>query len=128
MSRIASLEVDQRGSVAVVHLTGEVDISNSRELSAVLANSVVNEAAGLVLDVSETALLDSSAIHALFDISRRLDRRRQRFAIAAPEGCVIRRLLVLVGLPAVAPLHESVDAAVEFIESNTPPVQDAPRN
>ena len=45
-----------------------------------------NEALALVLDIDGYRYLDSAAIEVLFDVSRRLGRRRQELRLVVPES------------------------------------------
>jgi anti-anti-sigma factor len=72
---------------------------------------VPNDAAGVVLDLSDTTYLDSSGVHLVFDLAERLSSRQQRLVLTLPEGSRIRRVLDLVNVQAALPIELTVDAA-----------------
>ena len=87
-------------------------MSNSLYIGEELRNSVPNDAHGMVVDLSETRYLDSAAIELLFDLSRRLARRRQKLRLVLPESSPLRRVLALTEIETAAPLHHSLDSAL----------------
>lgn len=114
MRSLATLAVDARESgVVVATLTGEVDLSNAASIGRELAGEVPNSAQAVVLDVSGLEHLDSAGVRMVFELARRLSARGQSLRVAMPEGTLVRRVLELTRLDAVAPLDPSVEAAVE---------------
>jgi anti-sigma B factor antagonist len=112
LSTSADLDFDRKGQAVVAHLSGEVDMTNSGYVGQELTESVPNDAEALVVDLSDTRYLDSAAIELLFDLSRRLGRRRQRLSLVLPGDSPLRRVLTLTGIETAAPVHESVEAAL----------------
>jgi anti-anti-sigma regulatory factor len=53
-------------------------LSNAEGLRREIAEAVPSDSAGLVVDLTEVADLDSSRLRLLFDMVRRVERRRQR--------------------------------------------------
>jgi len=112
VSTHADIAIEQRGDWIVARLLGEVDMTNAPFVRDELTGAVPNDVAGLVLDLAGTGYLDSAAIELLFELSSRLSRRRQRLQLALPSASPLQRLLEVTGVPSVAPVHESVAAAV----------------
>ena len=77
-----------------------------------LLRSVPNNAIALVIDLGEARYLDSAAIALLFDIARRLRRRRQALRLVLPPGSPLERVLTLTEMGSVAPIHESLASAL----------------
>ncbi len=48
----------------------------------------------------------------LFDLSRRLGRRRQQLRLVAPPGSPLLRVLELTEVGSAAPIHEGLDSAL----------------
>lgn len=117
MSRPAELELRDRDDVPVAALDGEVDMGNARDLRDLLLERVPNHAPGLVLDLARTTYLDSAGVHVVFELARRLQARQQQLRVVVPMHAPIRRVLVLTNVSAVAPMHESVEEAVEPMTS-----------
>ncbi|HEX6476278.1 MAG TPA: anti-sigma factor antagonist [Acidimicrobiales bacterium] len=97
--------------VVVVRLEEEVDLSNAERLGAQVAKAVPNSAAGLVVDLSGVAYIDSAGISLLFKLSERLQRRRQHLAVVVPEDSPVRRVLVVSAFDRVVDLAASVEDA-----------------
>jgi anti-sigma B factor antagonist len=112
VSAAAEIAVQRRGGAVVAHLAGEVDMSNAGYVRDELLGSMPNDALALVLELGACRYLDSAAIEVLFDIVRRLSRRRQELRLVVPAGSPLMRLLELTDLASVAPVHETEQAAL----------------
>jgi anti-anti-sigma factor len=108
----AEIILERRDGCVVARLTGEVDMSNASYVRDQLLDSMPNEAMVLVLDISGTRYLDSAAIGVLFDVSRRLARRRQELRLVMPPDSPLRRVIQLTEVHTAAPVFESLDEAV----------------
>ena len=112
MTTSAEIAVERRGELVVAHLSGEVDMTNASYVAEELAASVDNAPRGLVIDLAGTRYLDSAAIELLFDLSRRLRRRRQELRITLPSDSPLVRVLELTDVRSVAPIFDSLEAAL----------------
>ena len=65
-----------------------------------------------MIDLNECRYLDSAGIEVIFDLARRLRRRRQGLRIVVPAGSPLTRVLELTEVGTAAPIHETVDSAV----------------
>ena len=74
---------------------------------------LTNEAAGLVIDLSQVTYLDSVGIELLFDLARRLRTHRQRLRLVVPVDAPMRRVLELCDIDRAAPIDATVEAALE---------------
>lgn len=111
MSTSAEIAFERSEHAVVARLVGEVDMSNADYVRDEITAAVPNDAHALVIDLSATSYLDSAAIELLFELSRRLGRRRQQLRLVVPEGSPLTRLLSLTDVGSVAPLHaELADA------------------
>lgn len=114
MSGLAAVEVERHGRRVVARLRGEVDVTNVHEVGDELIGAVPNDAHGLVVDLSDTTYLDSAAVELLFDLSRRLRRRRQDLRLLVPAGSPLTRVLELTEVGTAAPLYGTLaDALAE---------------
>jgi anti-anti-sigma factor len=95
----------------VAHLGGEIDMTNAGHVRDQLLDSVPNEALALVIDLHECRYLDSAAIEILFDLARRLGRRRQQLRLVVPPNSPLVRVLELTEVGTAAPIHETLDSA-----------------
>jgi anti-sigma B factor antagonist len=108
----AEIVLDRRDGYVVGRLSGEVDMSNAAYVREQLLASMPNDALALVLDLSACRYLDSAAIEVLFDLSRRLRRRRQELRIVLPPESPLKRVIELTEVHTAAPVHESLDSAI----------------
>lgn len=112
MSASADIAVERHGAAVVARLSGEVDMTNANFVRDGLLRAVPNEALLLVVDLAETRYLDSAAIELLFDLARRLGRRRQGLRLVLPAGSPLERVLALTEVDSVAPIHSTLDSAL----------------
>jgi anti-anti-sigma factor len=112
MSTTADIAIERQGDWTVARVGGELDMTNCSYVRDQLVRSIPGDADGLVVDLSETAYLDSAAIELLFELARRLGRHRQDLRIAMPDDSPLRRVLELTDVRAVAPIHPTVELAV----------------
>ncbi len=112
MTTSAEVAVERRGAVILGRLSGEVDMTNATYVGEELGVSVPNDATALVVDLSKTSYLDSAAIELIFDLARRLRRRRQQLHLVVPPSSPLKRVLQLTEVAAVAPLHQTIDDAL----------------
>ena len=87
-------------------------MSNAPYVREQLVESMPNEALALVLELSGCRYLDSAAIEVLFELSRRLGRRRQELRLVVPPDSPLRRVLELTEVHTAAPVHETLDSAL----------------
>ena len=113
MSSPCEIAVERRGASVVAHLSGEVDMSNATYVREQLLASMPNDALALVLDISGCRYLDSAAIEVLFDVSRRLGRRRQELRLVMPPESPLRRVIELTEVHTAAPIYGSLDGALQ---------------
>jgi anti-anti-sigma factor len=108
----ADVTVELRGASVVARLSGEVDMTNAPYVHDELLRSVPNGAIRLVIDLTDTRYLDSAAIALLFDVAKRLGRRRQALRLVLPQGSPLERVLTLTEVNSVAPIHGSLESAL----------------
>lgn len=113
MSTPTEIAVERRGGAIVAHLGGEVDMTNADQVRDELLTSVPNDALALVIELSDCRYLDSAGIEVVFDMARRLRRRRQELRLALPASSPLMRLLDLTEVGSAAPIYETLDAALD---------------
>jgi anti-anti-sigma factor len=109
--------VERLDGLPVARMRGEVDALLAGEARARVEATLENADLGLVVDLSEATYLDSAGINLVFELANRLRERQQRLAVVVPDRVVIRRALELVYVDSVAPVHESVAAAAEYVRA-----------
>jgi anti-anti-sigma factor len=109
---LADVSVTEYAGVPVVHLDGEVDLSNIDEVRrAVFAPAEAGHGC-LVVDLTGTTYLDSTAVRLLFDLAVRLQARRRRLRLVVSDATIVRRVLVLTKLDESVPFDATVEDAV----------------
>ena len=88
---LLSLRVAVSGSVAVVELAGECDMSEAQQLAATLRDAG-ERASEVQVDLSRLEFLDSSALQVLHRVSAELAARRSRLVLVAPTPAIARVL------------------------------------
>ena len=116
MRKLAEFTFEERGSVLIASVNGEIDGSNAGDLRLALADRLPSSASALVLDLSETNYLDSAGIHSLFELGRRLAARRQSLRLVVPTDAPMRRVLELCAVDAVAPMDSTLDASLRALD------------
>ena len=115
MNNQAQSDVSYRDSVGVVALSGEVEIVQANSLRERLLGAVRNEDLGLVVDLSDTTYIDSVGVSLLFELAERLAERQLRLAVVLPQAGLVERVLTIVNLRSVAPIHPTLDEALSAI-------------
>jgi anti-sigma B factor antagonist len=77
--------------------SGEIDLSATPRLSTVLAIAQASPGGRLVLDLSEVAFIDSTALGTILKAAAQLDESGTNLAVVVPKGPV-RRLLEVTNL------------------------------
>jgi anti-anti-sigma factor len=108
----ADIAVERRGGTVVALLSGEVDMTNAPQVREQLLDAVPNDALVLVVDLEGCRYLDSAAIEVVFELSRRLQRRRQELRLVVPNGSPLGRVLHLTDVNSVAPIHARLESAL----------------
>ena len=108
----AEVAIERRGGTVVAHLSGEGDMTNAARVREEFLASVPNDALALVVDLDGCRYLDSAAIEVVFDLARRLGRRRQELKLVLPSSSPLVRVLTLTDVHSVAGVHETLDSAL----------------
>ena len=101
--RLSTRSLPSGGTVVLV--AGELDLSTVSALESELASAAPGR---IVIDLSECAFLDSSALRALVVAHRASTEAGASFVLAAPSAA-IRRVLQLASIDRVIPVTDNVD-------------------
>jgi anti-anti-sigma factor len=115
MDDLISLDIEERGEVVVVTLSGELDISVAVPTGRRIAEAVPSSARGVVVDMTALDFMDSSGVSMLFTLARQVGSHRQELRIVAPPGRPVSRVLEIVEFGRAAPVHHELDEAVEQV-------------
>ncbi len=109
------MDVEHRGETVVVRLYGDIDLANAREVRSGLDKAPGPTTAGMVVDLSQTRYVDSTGVSVLVKVAREFHARRQRVCLVAPPEGPVRRVLEIVQLSRLTPVHDSVGDALGAI-------------
>lgn len=113
IATVSSLTDPRAGRVAVVDVTGEVDLATAPEL-----RSAVDEAIGsggdVLVDFTECRFLDSSGVAVLGRAYRTLAERGRTLLLVSPPGTVPTRVLSLT-LSGLVPFHATRASALDAL-------------
>lgn len=115
MSELAAIEIEERDSVPVARISGEIDASNAVEIHEALVRAVSDQARGLVVDLTETSYLDSSGVQLLFDTAERLEGRELKFRVVVSPGSFIADVLAVTRLEETVAIDGTVSEAVDAL-------------
>lgn len=115
----AQVRVERVGEVAVVSLQGEHDLDSVAELRSQLQSALEAQPRALVVELSRTSFMDSTALGALVAAARRAALAGCTFCVADPSPNVAR-ILAVTGLNRVWPTYESVAAAAAAAQKADP--------
>jgi anti-anti-sigma factor len=109
------LELDDAAATGVVvaALSGELDLTNARELEERL-DAAASADLLLVVDLNRVVFIDSAALHVFFKLARH--RGRERLALLLEPTAAVSRTLDIVGLKDAVRTVPSLDD-LEFARS-----------
>jgi anti-anti-sigma factor len=110
--------VSERHGITVAQVVGELSEPDARELADTLRAAVPNAATGLVVDLTEVTHLDSTGVHLLFEIARRLGRRQQQLRVVAAPDSVVDDIVSLTDLGSYAPIDRDLGEALQRLQSS----------
>jgi anti-sigma B factor antagonist len=108
---ISQRELDDHASVITVE--GELDLSTAPRLKWMLVDALQTGRARIVLDLSRTTFMDSTALGVLVALGRRLDER-ERLVIAGASPDVLK-IFEYAGLDDAFASFRTLDEAVAHI-------------
>jgi anti-sigma B factor antagonist len=125
---LADVQFDLRGQVVVSTVTGEVDLSNSRQICDAIREATPNTALGVVVDLTHVDYLDSAGIHLIYRLRENLRARGQKLMLAIPADSPVQDSLRLAGVTQHLPIAASVDAALAGLEPAAASAEDSDRD
>ena len=114
---LADYELEAVEGVPVAHLSGEIDRTNSAELSQRMTAAISADGGGLVVDFTKLTFIDSTGIRMLFELGAELKRRQQALRVVVPAAAHLGEILDTVGLNQAAGRDHTVSQAVAALTS-----------
>ena len=112
--RPGDIRAEQAGTIRVVILRGEHDVSTNRRLQTAL-RTAKQAGEGTVVDLVECRFIDSSTLAVLFHASQNMPVGR--FAVVVAPETEPARLLDLVAFGQVVPIYATRDEAIRFVRA-----------
>ncbi len=106
---------ERRDGVLVVGLPVDIDAANADGVGTEVTAQLGNEMRGVVADLSCTRFLDSAGIDMIFRLNDALKMRRQSLHLVLPEQSPLTRVMRIVQMSEMVPIHENVDTAAQAI-------------
>jgi anti-anti-sigma factor len=113
--RLADVHFSTMDAVLVAHVSGEIDISNAAELAGAVSDRTPNDAAGVVLELSDVDYTDSAGIHMLYRLRERLRARGQSLAVVVPASSAVIDALRMAGIERNVDVAETLEEGVEKV-------------
>jgi len=101
VNELARIESEQRGSLSLVRVYGEIDMSNDRDVLTAIEAAVARETDRLVVDLTNTTYMDSAGLALLLRLAERIQARQQLLSVVVPVDSRVRRAFELTGLLSV---------------------------
>ena len=114
---MAPVEVQliSRAGIVVAVVRGEIDL-DGRDCFEAALGPVLDGDGPAVLDLAAVPFMDSSGLHVIVQLSRRLQREGRRLALASC-GSGVRRLLELTALDRTLAIYDDAEAAVHALRN-----------
>ena len=120
MSDLAWVEEEQQGTLCLVRVHGEVDLSNAQQVAAAISGAVGQDTRRLVVDLTDTTYLDSAGVALLLRLATRLQARRRQLRLVVPFNSPVRRVVEFTGLPRVIPVETRLEDALAYRDESLP--------
>ena len=114
---LIAISVQHRDGVVVLAVEGEIDIATAPVLDAAVADALAEKPAALVIDLSGVTFLASAGVRILVQTAEQLSGRAC-FAVVA-SGAATTRPIQLMRLDSMFALHETLDAALAVVSTDT---------
>jgi anti-anti-sigma factor len=101
--------------IRVIAVSGEIHVTTAPEFSARL-NDAIEDAGGVVIDMTEVAFIDSTGLSVLLNGLRRVTRANGRLALVVSNPTVLR-LFEVTKLESTFDIQPSLDRAIERVRA-----------
>ncbi len=83
-------KVEETGGRVGIAIRGELDLAATARLRAPLEDAAARASDALVLDLSAVRFIDSTGLHAILSVSRRMKAEGRRLMLIRPPAPVMR--------------------------------------
>jgi anti-sigma B factor antagonist len=112
VNTLVRVESEQHGSLCLVRVYGEIDMSNDQEVLTAIQVAVARNTLRLVVDLTHTTYLDSAGLALLLRLAERLQARDQGLSVVVPVDSPVRTAFELTGLPSVINVESRLEDAM----------------
>jgi anti-sigma B factor antagonist len=109
--RTMGLQHTQRGDVAILSVSGDVDALTAPQLTEAVRGILGSRPTAVIVDLSDVVFLASAGMSALVDIQELLSPDAKLIVVA--DGSATSRPIKLVGIDKVVELHPTLDEALK---------------
>jgi anti-sigma B factor antagonist len=111
---VAPTPVRVSAKAYVLEVDGELDLYTAPRLSSQVGEIIALGATSLVVDLTETTFVDSTALHILLDAKKRIRAEGGDLVVVCPSPHV-RRIFEVTGVDGLLQLCRSVEVANEML-------------
>jgi anti-sigma B factor antagonist len=116
MRQLAMSTTEESPGVAVIALSGELDLYTCPEFKAELLQVIEDGAKLIVVDLTETTFIDSTALGVLIRGVERLKTQDGRLVVACSDPNIVK-IFEVTGLDHIFSVHRSRDEALAHAPS-----------
>lgn len=116
---LADVQIAVAARALVVHVTGEVDMSNAQDVGSAIIDATPNEADGVVLDLSQVDYLDSAGIYVVHGLRTSLQARGQSLIMVIPVTSPVHDALRLAGVKRPSETADTVEDALRRLDAGS---------
>jgi anti-sigma B factor antagonist len=117
---LTSEPIDADGGVVAVAVSGEIDLFTAPELKAAIADAVDGGSTRIVVDLTQTTFLDSTALGVLIGAVKRLRSSEGALSIVNTDA-TIAKTFEITGLDQIFTIRPTRDEAVEALDGDSAP-------
>jgi anti-sigma B factor antagonist len=110
-----AVRTDTIGTAVVLRVAGAADIASAPALGVQVADLIRRSESDIVIDLSDTTFLDSTALSVLLNINRRATRAGLGSAVICPPGPA-RTPMRIARLEETLRVHDSETEALRCVE------------
>ncbi len=107
---LASIKTERRDGRLILHLRGEVDLSNAQPLQQRIEDAVAGNT-DVALDLSAVEYVDSQGLRLLSQLSNRFSREGSKLQLIAPPGSFTRCVLDMTRMSEDIDVVDTIDGA-----------------
>ena len=103
------------GSVTILDLSGEIEVSEVPKLRDVLINLLEQNSGGLLVNIANVVFIDSAGLSMLIAVNRQAQKRGGRFAVSNPQPTV-QQVFRLTQMNKVFQIYDTVAEGVMALQ------------